>query len=437
MTTKAQRAADRVFLRALDRWLGDLERSEQVSRSVHNRIAERLSRELRGRPSSQVRRTIRRVFSAFERDRLNMIREAITTAASRGDGLTPSVARALFGRRGARRAITPTISVAPRVVDRHVGPELTGVSLRSRLRRRTSALTDRMAEQVSEAVRLGESTRALSQRVLSARDIEVRIPTYVERVRRAAKTAPPSAMRSMVRRQLGRLGELTNQPQDIRRETERFLRRIERTEGVDIDQAIETWVQGRAQNQAMTIARTEGQLALNEAYVESTRGQDWVVGYRWNLSPSHRVPDICDVMANQDLHGLGPGGYPKDDVPSLAHPNDLCFFTAITDELFLDRELARRRGDPEPPRPWVTEGGVSGRDWLARQSAGLRRDILGPGRAAEFRRRPTKVVNADGSFNPLYTIQGRPAPPLPRGERFVHRANGDVGRLGERRNDRS
>ncbi len=225
-------------------------------------------------------------------------------------------------------------------------------------------------------------------------------------------------------------------PQDIRRTTRRFLRQVERSQGADIDNAVETWVRGRAQNQAMTIARTEGHAALNEAYFESTRGQDWIVGYRWNLNPSHRVPDICDVMANQDNFGLGGGGYPKEEVPSLAHPNDMCFFTAITDEHYLARERARVDGTAEPPKPWETEGGVDGRTWLAQQSPELRREILGPGRAAEFDRRPTKVVNTDGSFQPLYTIQGRPPPPLPDGEQFRHARNGDVGRLGRRRRRR-
>lgn len=437
MVTRAQRRANRVFAGALDRWLGRLEESEEVSRTVHNRLAARVARDLRGSSSRQVNAAIGAAFSRFEGDRMALIEEAVRVGSRNGSGLTPSVARALFGDARARRAIAPSLGnvaedvAARRLAARQHRAAVNAEDLRTRLRRRTRVLTERMSNDVIESVQLGETTKALSERVLRAQDIEVRIPRYIQRVRDAARTAAPSEMRSMVRRQLNRIGALNTrgQPQDIRRETKRFLRRIERTSGADIDAAVETWVRGRAHNQAMTIARTEGQGAFNEAYVQSTTEQDWVVGYRWNLSPSHRKADICDVMANQDNYGLGPGGYPKGEVPALAHPNDLCFFTAITDEHFFERERARLRGEPEPPKPWETDGETDARSWLQQQSPERRREILGPGRAREFESRPTKVVNGDGSFQPLYTIQGRPSPALPAGERFVHRANGDVGRL--------
>jgi hypothetical protein len=415
-----------VFLRGLDRWLERLSQAERASASVHNRIASRISRALRGAPAGRIQSLIASTFSAFEGDRMEIIERSVFQAGEIGGSMTTRSAEALFGRDGARQALSPVIDPGREIASSRLagrGDE----SIRALLRRRTGRLGRHMAEEVRRSVALSETTQELAQRTLRARDITVRVPRYIERVRELSRTAPPSAVRSTVRRQLdGLRGRLTGAPQDIRREMERFLRDVERSGGADIERATETWVRGRANNQAMTIARTEGQGALNEAYVASHRDQPWVVGMKWNLSPAHEKPDICDVMAAQDLHGLGAGVYPPTEVPALAHPNDLCYFTAVTDTAYLEREQARVRGEEEPPRPWVSGRREDGRQWLQRQPEALRRQILGPGRAREFGRRPTRVVNADGSFNPLYTIQGRPPPPLPEGERFVHRRNGEV-----------
>ena len=35
-----------------------------------------------------------------------------------------------------------------------------------------------------------------------------------------------------------------------------------------------------------------------------------VVAFRWRMSSSHPIVDICDVYANADLYGLGRGVYP-------------------------------------------------------------------------------------------------------------------------------
>lgn len=415
------------------RWLERLRTSEAVTRQVHERLAERIGRELRGASAATIQQRITRAFEAFEGDRVRVLEGAIRAASAEGSGLSPQVARAVFGDAQAQRALTPVLTHHESVAQRRIGQEMYGETVRARLARRTGRLGRAMAAQVRESTALAETTEELSARVLSTRNVEVRLPRYIERVRAAAARAQPSAVRRTVRAQLEALesGRIPNH--DISRETRRFLERVRRSNGEDIDEAVEQWVRGRAQNQAMTIARTEGQSALNESYVEQVGQQPWVVGVRWNLSPSHPDPDICDVMAAQDLHGLGAGGYPAADAPSLAHPNCLCFMSAIVDEHFLEREGARARGTAEPPRPWETAGDVSARDVLDGMTEEQRRSVLGSGRAREFARRPTRVVNPDGSFNPLYQIQGRPPPPLPSGERFEHRRNGEVVRLGARR----
>lgn len=79
---------------------------------------------------------------------------------------------------------------------------------------------------------------------------------------------------------------------------------------------------------AKRLARTE----LNNAFHESQKIQGeapWVKGMKWNLSNSHpkAVPDRCDLLATQNIHGLGRGMYPAGDLPDKPHPQCLCFTT--------------------------------------------------------------------------------------------------------------
>lgn len=62
------------------------------------------------------------------------------------------------------------------------------------------------------------------------------------------------------------------------------------------------------------------------------------------MNPRHPLPDICDLHAQADLHGLGRGCYPKALAPRPPfHPHCWCRLSSRPD-LYLDE--ARRVGDP-------------------------------------------------------------------------------------------
>lgn len=84
------------------------------------------------------------------------------------------------------------------------------------------------------------------------------------------------------------------------------------------DEQVADFMQGQI-NRANGLAHMLG--------AESARG---VVGFRYVLSPRHLRPDICCLFASQNLHGLGPGGYPSPElVPWPAYETDLSFVVAI------------------------------------------------------------------------------------------------------------
>ena len=113
----------------------------------------------------------------------------------------------------------------------------------------------------------------------------------------------------------------------------------------------------------------------------------------------------CDLLANQNLHGLGPGGYPADSVPPTPHPNCTCTQTAIIDQDHFERELAQLDGTPPPRESWNVGGFSSAGDWLSRQSEETQMEILGPTRLAAFRDDPSRVLDPGGAIRPVRRIR--------------------------------
>lgn len=79
-----------------------------------------------------------------------------------------------------------------------------------------------------------------------------------------------------------------------------------------------------AASAARRLARTEITAAHRAAVIERARDVPGVLGVKWNLSISHPEFDVCDGLASDDLHGLGAGVYPVDDVPAIPHPQCMC-----------------------------------------------------------------------------------------------------------------
>lgn len=90
---------------------------------------------------------------------------------------------------------------------------------------------------------------------------------------------------------------------------------------------------------ALRLARTEINQAYHMGHKMQAQNSPLVIGVKWNLSGSHPrnwppsaeymgYPEICDYRAEHDHHGLGPGIFPKDNVPE-DHPNGLCFLTDV------------------------------------------------------------------------------------------------------------
>lgn len=127
---------------------------------------------------------------------------------------------------------------------------------------------------------------------------------------------------------------------------------------------------GGAMDNAMRVFRTEINRAHGEAYMAGGEGKPYFGGWRYLLSPAHPEPDICDLLAAQNLHGLGRGVYPsRANCPWPAHPNTLSFVEIV----FKDEIGEAERAGRETPL-----------QALARLSPETRRGVLGKTRGELF-----------------------------------------------------
>lgn len=108
-----------------------------------------------------------------------------------------------------------------------------------------------------------------------------------------------------------------------------------------VKQLINPNVKGGVSYAAHRLARTEINNAYKTSQEQRYAGEPWTTGMRWNLSKSHPKPDICNVNATADAHGLGPGVSPVGRRPD-SHPNCLCYLTPeqIDEDTWLDNFLA-------------------------------------------------------------------------------------------------
>lgn len=113
----------------------------------------------------------------------------------------------------------------------------------------------------------------------------------------------------------------------------------------------------------------------------------------------------CDVLASQDLDGLGPGGYLPGNVPSTPHPSDLCSVSPIVDEQHFARARAKRKGTAEPSKPWLSGRKQTGEEWLRAQPDKFQRELLGPSRFEAFQQ-GKQVLDKTGNPIPVHKVLG-------------------------------
>ena len=116
----------------------------------------------------------------------------------------------------------------------------------------------------------------------------------------------------------------------------------------------------RLMSDAERIAIHESYSAYDEADKLASAKSPVVLAVRWRTSGRHgglpSAPDVCDVVEQADIYGLGPGVYPPEFAPPLLHPRCTCS---------CEKHLrpVEDWGKPKPPLPSVRRA-------LTREDAG-------------------------------------------------------------------
>lgn len=258
-----------------------------------------------------------------------------------------------------------------------------------------------------------------AERILQADQPSVHVPRYVRELKDAAKfprgPGDPNLYEAAVKRwerSISRLGQGAGRSVGdftVRSASQQLVKDLRKAKPDQIDRVVNRWVADRAKYQARVVARHESVEAFRDQQVAGYKDKPWIHGITWTLSAAHSHRDVCDVLANQDLYGLGPGGYPLDRIPRR-HTSDLCLYVSINDADHLKREKAKITGEREPPKPWLSGKKEQPGDWLKAQSKADQVAIAGPTRA-KLLEQGKQIMARDGSkFRKVHNLLGKPKP---------------------------
>jgi hypothetical protein len=423
---RVDRIAERIAREERRRLMRELGATEAQIEEAYRRAAERIRARLRDVNTrtltrEQIQALTRDILDDAQRDVQASIEATIRGTGDHAAAASAAEAQAVFT--GAEATVAASLltnrerlQAAAEQIRGTVSVD--GVSLSSRIRRNHRVIEREMAGTMQRSIRAGESITRRAERLIDVDDLRVGIGRHVDDLADAARAARATANPSAYRSRINRLGSSAAPEYSLRAATEQLVNELRTAAPEEIDGIVERFVLEKARYQARMIARTETIAAYRRAFVAEQENKPHVVGIRWTLSGSHPRPDVCDILAGQDLYGMGPGGYPKDAVPEHPHPLCTCGISSIVDTKFIRRELAAERGEPEPPRDWESGERVTGAEWLARQPEATQRRLLGPTRLRVFQSEPNRVIARDGTPRPVHEVLGRA--PQQRAANTVH-----------------
>ncbi len=362
-------------------------------------VAKRLKSLLRaqGASAEAIARVVEHTLSGSRASRNRAVASAISTASAQGARADGETFRAVFHfPRPADLDFATQDDAQAAASARIRGKTSAGrLTLSQRFHTADAQAAARMTEELTRGIRAGDAVTRIADQLARIAPAKVNVPEYVKQLELAARVADATGDTEVFRRAvkewrgtIERLGQgKAKGPGDftIRSAGQELVKALAGARGAQIDAAVQRWIAERGRYQMRMVARTETVEAYREMYRQAQADKPWVKGFRWVLSAQHPEPDVCDILANQDLHGLGPGGYPPHAVPENPHPHDLCSLIAIIDEQHFEREEALASGEGEPPRRWESGRTETGQDWLARQPPAFQRALLGEFRAKLLR----------------------------------------------------
>ena len=318
-------------------------RSQFIDAIMEDRLdeAERLEEELGQTVSTWLRET----FAELER---RTIEQVIRNAAMRGAqavDLAPALARtdlrtldallnALSGAGGrSGGTITAQYGRIADVVQRQIEQRVyrDGLNLSRRLHVRLLQREAEFKHILATGLQEGRGAIRIAKQLAELDVTDARLPKYLLDLERTLKGTKDARLVDELRRAAREATRRKEGPLGLRGPAMKVVRAARTGSAEKLDEAIQYFLERKVRYHSLVIARTEANNAFRAGHVEQAKASPWVRGIKWNLSASHRIECECEVLAEQDLYGLGPGVYPPDRLPERPHPNCFCFFTDVVD----------------------------------------------------------------------------------------------------------
>lgn len=155
-----------------------------------------------------------------------------------------------------------------------------------------------------------------------------------------------------------------------------------------IQRAVTRAVKAKSKYIADRLARTEFAKAYGNAQWYNMAQEDDVVAYRSSLSTRHKIRDICDIHAQADQYGMGPGIFPKDQGPPYPyHPHCMCKITPVY------------QGELEVKKTHSTAGITS----YANDHPGKMKKIMGKSNYEQFKKDKSHPERYIPNYKPMET----------------------------------
>lgn len=318
-----------------ERSLGPL-RQRFIDAMVDGRMdaADKLERQLRDR----VTEWLQGDFADRERD---VIQRAIRQSATRGAqavDLAAAMARVqarsldplldVLGGSGASGARYGVISEAvQRQIERKVYQD--GLNLSRRLHVRLRQRQAEFRHILAQGMRDGRNAIDLAKRIQRLDVTDARLPKYLRDLDRVLRGTKDGRLADQIRKAAAEAAKRKKGPLGMQGPAKRVVLAARTGSARRMEEAIDYFLQRKVRYHSLVITRTESNNAFRAGHVERAKEAEYVIGIKWNLSASHSRRCECDVLAEQDLYGLGPGVYPPDELPERPHPMCMCYFTDV------------------------------------------------------------------------------------------------------------
>lgn len=351
--------------------------------------------------ANAVRPTVKEALRKTSFKRRRLIAEVIEKASAKGPKAARKTLRQAFGADVTRAQVRTSAKALREGADRIAGRvTVDHVSLSQRIRDVDAELGNEMALQIERGIKTRKGILQIARKIEKLDNVTEGLPKYLQEVESLARRGAPE-LKATAKAYLKRANKLLGTLQadgtrkasaySIRSPTQKFLRDIQKAGADDVDALVKDYIQKRGAWRANLIARNEAVDAMHESYVNNAKGKPGVYAFRWNLSSGgHHRPDVCDLLANQNACGLGPGVYTADKLPGRPHCGCLCAVVACVDS----RAFERQEGGPAALEEAADHHSPNAAGWL-RQNHGAAAAILGPTRHELFKQ-GVNVLDAGG-----------------------------------------